>query len=82
MDPITLTDDELARLDLTGNTVEAVDAVRVLSIDEQERRQRIAQAPTDIRAAIERYVQDGGNPEAIRAALTEALPAETPATAE
>lgn len=41
---------------------------------EQERRARMRQVPLDIAASAKRFVEDGGNPEEIRAALTDTLP--------
>ena len=40
-------------------------------IEEQMRRSRLVQAPIDIAASAKRFVEDGGDPEEIRQALTD-----------
>lgn len=56
----TLTDDQL-------------DELRIAAATEQEKRARMRQVPLDIAASAKRFMEDGGNPEEIRAALTDTL---------
>lgn len=59
--------------ELSTLTDEQLDALRIEAATEQERRTRMRQVPLDIAASAKRFVEDGGDPEEIRAALTETL---------
>lgn len=48
--------------DLATISDEDLDAHRVAVLNEQERRTRLAQAPAQIAAIKQRYVEDGGDP--------------------
>ncbi|WP_146080800.1 hypothetical protein [Pseudoclavibacter sp. RFBB5] len=61
--------DELATL-----TDEQLEELRIAAATEQEKRARMRQVPLDIAASAKRFVEDGGDPEEIRAALTDTLP--------
>ncbi|PPG39480.1 hypothetical protein [Pseudoclavibacter sp. RFBA6] len=52
----------------------ALEQLYVDVVTEQERRTRMRQVPLDIAASAKRFVEDGGDPEEIRAALTDTLP--------
>lgn len=60
--------DELATL-----TDDQLDELRIAAATEQEKRARMRQVPLDIAASAKRFMEDGGNPEEIRAALTDTL---------
>lgn len=59
IDLTTLTDDDLA-------------ALRVQVLTEIERRQRIADTPTQMAAQARRFIEDGGDASVLTAAITEA----------
>ncbi|MBS3177769.1 MULTISPECIES: hypothetical protein [unclassified Pseudoclavibacter] len=60
--------------ELPSLTDDQLDDLRIAAATEQERRARMRQVPLDIAASAKRFVEDGGDPEEIRAALTDTLP--------
>ena len=61
-----LSPEELATL-----TDDQLDELRIAAATEQEKRARMRQVPLDIAASAKRFVEDGGDPEEIRQALTD-----------
>lgn len=47
--------------DFTNYDDEKLDAARTAILAEQERRQRLANVPTEVAAMAQRYVEDGGD---------------------
>lgn len=56
-------------MDLTALTNEELDQHRVDVANEQERRTRLAQVPTQIADMVRRYVEDGGDIAVVQAAV-------------
>lgn len=57
-------------IDLTTLTDEQLDTHRTDVLCEQERRQRLATAPEQVRGIAAAYEADGGNPDDLVAAIT------------
>ena len=62
--------------DFTTYDEDELEAARTAILAEQERRQRLASVPSEVAAMAQRYVEDGGDPEDLMAAVT--LPVEQP----
>lgn len=72
------------REDLTNYGDEALDQLRLAVLDEQERRQRLALAPAMAADMTRRFIEDGGDPADLTAAIETAAapPVEQPAADE
>lgn len=55
--------------DLTTYTDEDLDQLRLDVLNERERRDRLASIPAQVTALATRYVEDGGDPADLTAAL-------------
>jgi len=56
-------------MDLANLTNDDLDQLRADVLNEIERRQRLATAPQQVQAIAARYVEDGGNPADLTAAI-------------
>lgn len=60
--------------DFTDYDDEKLEAARITILAELERRQRLASAPSEVAAMAARYIQDGGDPADLVAAIPPAPP--------
>lgn len=59
-----------AQSDITSLTDEDLDSLRLAVINEKERRERLANAASQVATIAQRYAEDGGDPADLVAAVT------------